>query len=195
MKRQVVVIHGGDSFKTHKEYLRFLKAWRIDFKRYLLGKNDWKRYLGKTLGKNYEVVLPDMPNKTNAKYTEWKIWFEKFISYLKPGVVLIGHSLGGLFLAKYLSRTKFPKKIHAVFLVAAPMGCGNFTPPKNFREIEAQSEKVFLYHSKDDPVVPFTDFKKYRRNLKSAVTRVFRDRSHFNQEKLPELVKDIRDLY
>lgn len=195
MKRQIVVIHGGDSFKTRGAYFKFLKARRIDFKRYLTEKSDWKRNLRKTLGKDYEVISPDMPSPRNAMYMEWKIWLEKFIPYLKPGAVLVGHSLGGLFLAKYLSENKFPKKIRALFLVAASPGNGNFTPPKNFRKIEDQAGKIFLYHSIDDPVVPFADFKEYRRNLKSATSEIFRDRGHFNQEKFPELVKDIRDLY
>ncbi len=60
-----------------------------------------------------------MPNKTNAQFEEWKIWFEKFIPFLNDGVILVGHSLGGVFLAKYLSENKFPKKIGGVFLVSA----------------------------------------------------------------------------
>lgn len=195
MKKQIIVIHGGDSFKTYKEYLIFLKDWQINFKQYISRKDDWKKTLGKSLGKNYEVVLPDMPDKINAKYAEWKIWFEKFIPHLKPGVVLIGHSLGGLFLTKYLSKTKFPKKIRAVFLVAAPISGGDFTKPKNFKKIEAQARKIFLYHSKDDRIVPFTDFKKYQKKLKSAIIKIFNNKGHFNQLRFPELVKDIKNLY
>ena len=194
MKHQVVVIHGGNSFKTRKAYFGFLKALRIDFKRYLSAKISWKKRLGKALGRNYEVILPDMPNKMNAKYAEWKIWFKKFIPHLRPGVILIGHSMGGVFLAKYLSETRFPKRIRAVFIIAAPTGAGDFAPPKNLKKVGAQAEKIFLYYSKDDPVVPFADLKKYQQSLQSATIRIFRNRGHFNQEKLPELVNDIRNL-
>jgi len=195
MKRQIVVIHGGDSFKTRSAYLSFLKNFRIDFKRYLSGGRAWKNSLGKVLGKNFEVILPMMPNGMDAKFIEWKIWFEKFIPHLRPGVVLIGHSLGGLFLAKYLSECRFPKKIRATLLVAAPLKDGDFTEPKSLKKLIAQGGELFLYHSKDDHVVPFADFEKYRDHLKTATTRIFSNRGHFNQPTLPELVKDIKNLF
>ena len=103
MKKQVVVIHGGDTFKTYEQYLRFLKRFDIDFERYRSGKNDWKTNLREALGEEYEVIAPVMPNKNNAKYPEWQIWFEKFIPFLNGEIILVGHSLGGTFIAKYLS--------------------------------------------------------------------------------------------
>ena len=147
------------------------------------------------LGRNFEIILPAMPNKNNARYAEWKLWFEKFIPHLRSGVTLIGHSLGGLFLVKYLSEKTFPKKIRAIFLVSPPRGEGDFTMPKNFKKLEKQARKIFLYHSRDDRVVPFSEFEKYRKNLGLAVARGFGRRGHFNQGKFPELVKDIRNLY
>ena len=101
MPQQIIVIHGGHSFKNYKTYLSYLKNKQIDFERYKSNKVGWKKSLIKDLGRGYEVILPDMPNKANAKYLEWKIWFKKFIPHLKSKVILIGHSLGGIFLAKY----------------------------------------------------------------------------------------------
>lgn len=213
MKKQIIVIHGGDTFNTYKEYLSFLKSWQIDFKRYRAGKSDWKRNLGKTLGKDYEVILLDMPNKINAKYFEWKIWFQKFIPYIKSNPILIGHSLGGIFLAKYLSENKFPKKISAAFIIAAPYDDKNsdysladpvthpdgrygadFTLPKSLKKFQQQAAKIFIYHSKDDSIVPFIDSEKYENSLENSVKRTFANRGHFNQENLPELIKDIKKL-
>lgn len=158
-------------------------------------KRDWKSAIGKSLGRKFEVILPTMPNKTNAKYSEWKLWFKKIIPHLNPEVVLIGHSLGGLFLAKYLSENSFPRKIKATFIVAAPYGWANFTKPKTFKKLEKQGGKIFIYHSKNDPVVPFTDFKKYKKKLKTALARIFKNKGHFTQAKFPELVTDIKELY
>lgn len=146
--------------------------------------------------------MPDMPNDFNSKYREWKIWFQKFIPHLDSKIVLIGHSLGGVFLAKYLSENKFSKRIIATFLVAAPFDDKNseyqlagFTLPESLKKFENQSRKIFLYHSKNDPIVPFKDFEKYKDALKSAELRVFKNRGHFNQENFPELVKDVRKLH
>ena len=190
-----MVIHGGNPFKTYKEYISFLKNRRIDIERYRSAKSDWKRTLGKALGARFEVLLPDMPNPLNAKYAEWKIWFEKFVPYCRPGIVFVGHSLGGLFLAKYLSETDFPKRIRATFLVAPSWSKGDFLLPKTFQKFNAQGGKIFLYHSKDDPVVPFFNFLRYQKQLPDATGRTFRDGGHFNHPAFPELVEDIRGLY
>ena len=152
------------------------------------------------MGEEYEVIAPKMPNKLNAKYLEWKIWFEKFIPHFELEVILVGHSLGGTFLVKYLSENKLPKKIRGVFLVAAcyntqdsDYSMADFILPKNLEGIYLQAGKIFIYHSKDDEVVPFADFEKYKKELPKAVAREFTDRGHFNQEEFPELFEDIRD--
>ena len=105
MKQQIFVIHGGNASNSYHEYLKYLKAKKItldDFHR-----KDWKTGLAEKLGRNFEVHNPAMPNKQNAKYLEWKIYFEKIIPLMKAPVILVGHSLGGIFLAKYLSEEKF----------------------------------------------------------------------------------------
>src|SRR4051812_10882369 len=108
MKKQVVVIHGGDTFGTYEEYIAFLKDFAIDSLEYFM-KMGWKDTLQESLGGAYQVILPKMPNKINAKYVEWKVWFEKLLPLLNNEIILIGHSLGGTFLAKYLSENKLPK--------------------------------------------------------------------------------------
>ena len=201
MKKQVFVIHGGDTFETYEDYLAFIKSFEIDFERYRTGSSDWKRSLIPALGEAYEVIFPDMPNKINAKYLEWKIWFEKFIPHCNPGIIFVGHSLGGTFLAKYLSENKFPVSIRALFLVAPPFGdnlpeytLADFALPQNFALLEKQVPKIFLYQSEDDPVVPFSDFKKYQIVLKNAVGKTFTNRGHFKQPTFPELVDDVKNL-
>ena len=198
MKKQVVVIHGGDTFETYEEYLNFLRGYKIDIERYKSDKSDWKPWLRRQLGSDYEVILPIMPNKTNARFDEWKIWFEKLIPFLHDGTILIGHSLGGTFLAKYLSENRFPEKIKAVFLVGAVydkdddgFSVVSFTLPE---KLNLQTETIYLYHSKDDPVVPFFALGQYKKVLPSAQTRVFDDRGHFNQEEFPELAQDVLNL-
>ncbi|KKT15251.1 MAG: hypothetical protein UW76_C0021G0006 [Parcubacteria group bacterium GW2011_GWF2_44_8b] len=198
MKKQVVVIHGGDTFETYEEYLNFLRGYEIDIERYKSDKSDWKPWLRQGLGGGHEVILPIMPNKTNARFDEWKIWFEKFTPFLHDGAILIGHSLGGTFLAKYLSENRFPKKIKAVFLVGAVFSKDNdgfplvsFTLPTN---LNLQTETIYLYHSKDDSVVPFSALEQYKKALPNAQIRIFEDRGHFNQEEFPELAQDILNL-
>lgn len=201
MKKQVIAIHGGDTFNTYEEYIAFLKEWQLDFEKYRTHKKDWKANLADKLGEEFEVILPDMPNKINAKFAEWKIWFEKFIPFLNSEVILVGHSMGGLFLAKYLAENDFPKKITALFIVASPFdhdaadySLGDFKLPEDLSRIEQQVNKVFLYHSEDDPVVPFVNLNKYKAKLKNATVKAFKDRQHFNQEEFAEIVEDIKTV-
>ena len=198
MKKQIVIIHGGDTFATQEEYLNFLRNYEINIERYKTDKDDWKPWLRRMLQDKYEVITPQMPNKTNARYEEWELWFEKFIPFLNNGVILVGHSQGGIFLAKYLSENQFPIKIKAVMLVSAPYDKDSedysvlsFSLPAT---LNLQTEHVYLYHSKDDPVVPFQALGQYQKLLPNATARVFEDRKHINQEEFPELLEDIVKL-
>lgn len=199
MKKQVVVIHGGNTFDTYEEYISFLKDSKVDLES--LRQKRWKSSLQNELGGDFDVIAPKMPNNSNAKYSEWKLWFNKYVPLLNDEVVLLGHSLGGIFLSKYLSENKFPKKIKGVFLVSAPYDyeaeytLGDFKLGKSLKKFEEQAGKIYLYYSKDDPLVPFSDFEKYRKDLPDAHVEIFEDRGHFNQEKLPEIVRDIRKVF
>ncbi|MDP1706880.1 MAG: alpha/beta fold hydrolase [bacterium] len=200
MKKQIIIIHGGDTFETYEEYLKFLKDWPVDLNRYRLGKIEWKKNLHKTLGEDYDIILPEMPNRINAKYSEWQIWFDKFVPLLESEVILIGHSMGGSFLAKYLAENIFPKKIKGLFLIAPPFDgdseypLASFALPTDLSQLASQPEKIFLYQSQDDPVVPFAELEKYRKNLPNATVRIFSDRGHFMQVELPEIIQDIKSL-
>lgn len=210
MKKQIILIHGGDTFNSYKKYLKFLKNKEIDFKRHKDGKSDWKNGLAVKLGPSFEVISPSMPNKTNAKYLEWKIWFEKFIPHLNQDVRLAGHSLGGTFLAKYLSENYFSKTILATFLIAPTYGAhshksttgknwdfphplGDFRLSENLEKLSRQGGKIFIYGSENDPIVPVSDFQKYAEKIKGSVFRKFTDRGHFNDEEFPELITDIKN--
>jgi len=200
MKKQILVIHGGDTFNTHKDYVDFLKNLKIDFEKFKIKR--WKDTLGEKLGEDFEVISPKMPNSMNAKYNEWKIMFDKLLPFLSDNIILIGHSLGGIFLAKYLSENIFPKKILATFLIAAPYNgenqdhsLGDFVLSGSLEKFQEQGGKIFIYNSKDDPVVQFDNSERYKYTLPRAVRVEFEDRGHFDQIEFPELIKNIHKLY
>ncbi|MBI4121210.1 MAG: alpha/beta hydrolase [Parcubacteria group bacterium] len=200
MLKQVVFIHGGDAFASYEKYLEALR--NVEYTPSVQGEKRWKHTLAERLGPDFEVLAPAMPCKDNAKYTEWKIWFEKVLPYVHDGVVLIGHSLGGLFLAKYLSENEFPKEVRATFLVGAVFdedsethSVGDFDLPASLEHFAKHGGDIFLYHSEDDPVVPVSAVEKYGKALPDAEEHIFADRGHFLQGEFPELVERIKNLF
>jgi len=203
MKKQVIVIHGGTSFKTYGDYISYLKNKEIDIVR-LRPRKEWKDSLSVELGDSYDILLPRMPNGTNARYKEWKIWFDNIAKVLNSEVVFIGHSLGGIFLAKYLSENVFPRKIIATILVAAPFDDAegadgkesliDFILPSSLAKFAEQCDRIYLLHSQDDPVVPFEQLEKYKDALPNAEVVIFKDREHFNQETFPEIINIIKSV-
>jgi hypothetical protein len=197
MQKQIIIIHGGETFETHDDYIKFLKNAEFNLEK---GKR-WREDIDKVLGNEFSVIIPIMPCKWNAKYKEWKIWFEKVIPYIEDNVVIIGHSLGGVFIAKYLSENEFPKKILATYLLAAPYDSNedysldDFVLPESLSLFEKQGGKIYLYQSKDDTIVPFEDVEKYAKVLPSAEKVIFEDKGHFMDEEFPELVESIKRLY
>ncbi len=198
MNRQVFVIHGGNAYDSYEKYFISLRNKQVTLED--LRRTDWKMMLQQKLGDEFEVYVPSMPSKQNAKYAEWKIWFEKFVPFMEPNVILVGHSLGAIFLAKYLSENAYPVTIRATLLVGAPFNTLTNHPLADFNLgtdltlLSKQAGEIFLYHSKDDNVVPYSNFQDYQHALPDARAFSFNDRGHFVGEHFPEILETIRSL-
>jgi predicted alpha/beta hydrolase family esterase len=198
-KTQIFVIHGGNTFKNDKDYQRFLKTRNIRLEKRIRWYDD---YLEKKLGSGFQVIRPRMPLQDFAKYSDWRTHFERFIPYLKNGVILIGSSLGGIFLAKYLSENRFPKKILSTYLICPPFDntlpndllAGGFKLKSDLSLIEKNSKNLYLLFSKDDEIVPVFHAKKYGQKLKNAKIIIYKSKNgHFKISKFPEIVKMIKN--
>ena len=192
MSKQIVVIHGGDSFARREEFLEFLQSVTVLKEDFYL-KKSWQTLLATQLGDGYDVFNPRMPNNFNAHYDEWSIWFERMLQFLQDGVVLIGHSQGGIFLAKYLSEHTLSVAIDKLILVAAPHSdsenLGDFTLTSPLDRVWQQCQNIHLFQSTDDPVVNPDEVEKYKTAWPKAHLHIFTDRGHFNQDDFPELIK------
>ncbi len=199
-KKQILMIHGGNTFRNEKDYLHYLKTRKISMEK----KKIWAlEYLDKELGKKFEIIRPQMPLKENAKYRDWKIYFERYFPYLRNNLILIGSSLGGIFLAKYLSEKKFPKKTLAVYIICPPFDntlpgedlIGGFTLKSDLSLVEKNCKNLTLMFSKDDLVVPVSHAEKYRNKLPNAKIIIYKSKNgHFLITKFPEIVKMIKEL-
>ena len=192
VKPQVCIIHGGTVFYSDEQYRQALRDLTLSYDR-LLYAPSWKNWLAEQLP-DHDVLLPSMPNKINAKYDDWALYFSKVVPFLRPDAVLIGHSLGGIFLAKYFTENPPVEPFSKLILIAAPYDDETGESLKGFRLTDASAladmfGEIHLLHSTDDPVVPFAEKDKYVRDLPAAKVRVFEDKQHFSMPEFPELAR------
>ena len=197
--QQIIVIHGGTTFQEYDKYLESLSTKKLNIDRFVY-KPMWKELLQENLGDNYQVLTPSMPNKTNARYSEWKIWFEHLSSLFTDDCILIGHSLGAIFLAKYLSENNLGVNIKATILIAAPYDddsnedLGDFKITSLSNKLSEQAGKLVFFHGMDDPVISFSDFEQYQNQLSSAEFIIQPAPDHFMRVEFPELVSLVKKL-
>ncbi len=192
-KANVYFIGGGEVFEKHDDYITWLKELKIR-----KSEKSWKGWvIEKLFFENIQSTKIQMPCSWNAHYNEWEIWFEKYTSKMGSHTHLVGHSLGGIFLAKYTSKNpEFFKKIKSIHLVAAPFNyCFDF----NLKKSEVvNSPKIFSYQSMDDEIVRTKDslysiFSKTKNN--SVKMYEFEDRGHFLNPTFIELFENINSFY
>ncbi len=194
MSKQVVVINGGEAWTTYEECIEHLKNYDLTQEKFdkMMSKR-WKDHLQENLGKDFLVVKLNMPNTRNSKYTEWKIWFEKLFPYLDDDAIFIGHSLGANFIAKYFAEHSASFVIGQIHLVAGCFGyAGGFDLPESLDKIPQQCDSIYIYHSPDDPVVPYDDALKYKKALPQAHLVTCIRQGHFLSETFPEIIENIQ---
>ncbi len=194
--RQICIIHGGTIYDSDAEFLQHLNELDISYDR-LLYRPRWNNWLGETLT-NFEVLLPSMPNNANAKYSEWETYFSKIVPLLRADAILIGHSLGGIFLAKYLSEHADSLHFAKVVFISAPYddeaseSLGSFRLSNEIKNLPNTATDFYIFHSHDDVVVPVAEAAKYAHLLPEAVVTLFDDRGHINTPTFPELIEVIK---
>lgn len=204
MKQEILLIGGGDSFSNRENFLEHLKTVELRDVPTETPYKSWKDWLVEELGDNYWVDIPKMPNKENAKYDEWKIWFERHLGLLDGPVILIGLSLGAQFLAKFLIENEPSVEIRALFLLAGPCGqfedpqgmdCASFQfPSSDLPAIKAKVDNIYILHSEDDFLVPYEHALQYKAALPEAELVTFTDKNHFLVPELPDLAAMIREI-
>jgi len=147
----------------------------------------------------YDMHYPKMPEEDSATYADWKAPIERELATLNDAGILVGHSVGGSVVVNYLYEQQLDKPISSVFLLAAPYwGADEFWKWDEVRLGEdiatklANIPRIFLYHSRDDEVVPFAHLALYAAKLPQATIRVFDRRGHQFGNDLAEVAEDIR---
>lgn len=194
-RKQIVFIHGGEVLSERADLLRILRdVWEVREPFWTPEpKKRFRTEIARRFFDRADILMPEMPNPLDARYAEWETWFDRHVPLLSDGVVLVGTSLGGIFLAKYLATRTLPVRIALLALVAAPFRdetnepLGDFRLPGDLSGIARQVDRIVLFHSDDDPVVPVSELRGYADALPDAEAVVLSGRGHFNVEDFPEL--------
>jgi uncharacterized protein len=182
MKKQILFIHSAGNQDPNQ------------------GSSQLVAYLQKALGNDYALLNPEMPDPENPDYSSWKSQVEKSLAASASEVILIGHSLGGSVLLKYLSEHAPVRPIIGLFVIAAPYWESEGWSIDEFR-IKGDPSKlahipaIFFYHSRNDEWVPFSHLRKYSRMFPQATIRELEGNEHsFDKHDFPQLVADIKGL-
>jgi predicted alpha/beta hydrolase family esterase len=179
MRRQILFIQGaGNKYKP-------------------LGSGKLIAYLQKQLGSDYEVLAPDMPDPDHPAYQAWRDQIEQELGKLDADALLIGHSLGGSMLLKYLAEGTYQRPIAGLFLVSVPYWGKQgweleYAVPDDFASHLPSIRQLFLYHSRSDEDVPFSSLLRYQEHLPQATVRVLDGKEHSFTDGLPLLAQDIK---
>jgi predicted alpha/beta hydrolase family esterase len=206
LKHQLIIIDGGEAFESDAHALESLEKCNWDL---MTKMPSWKKWISDGLNDTFQTIRPDMPNTRNAKYAEWKVWFEKYFRYIAPTqtteqsaldrieaknkltdkkIILIWHSLGATFLVKYLSENQFPRHIDGLHLVSPVFddigligeSLATFRfSPHALPHFHEQAKHLHIWASTDDTVVPYDHSVRFHVNLIWSVLHTFHDRGHF----------------
>jgi predicted alpha/beta hydrolase family esterase len=150
---------------------------------------------------NLEVSRPDFPTPEEQELENWLEVLDEQDIEIDRETVLIGHSLGSVFILNILNRQDM--NIEAAYLVSAWTG---MLPDEKFNEwnstfqdqdfdfekIKSSCGEFHQFHSPDDPYVPLEKAEELEKNVKSNLHLV-EGAGHFNSDsgftEFPELWK------
>ncbi len=143
--------------------------------------------------KGNEVLVPDFPNTEFPNYKEWcKHWEGFYASKVNKKSVLIGHSLGGSFLLRWLSESNI--SIARLVLVApAPDDCGIneiktfFTVSWDGEVLKQNIREIDILGADNDPYISLTKFETLAKKLGATFKKCPR-KGHLNDNTLKEVL-------
>jgi len=151
---------------------------------------NWFPWLKQKLEKiGCKVFVPQFPSPpiAPAKINEWFDVFKKNKQYINENVILIGHSLGGVFTLRVLEKLRHP--IKAAFFVGTPIGVKpilNYKRDSSFSgfsfdwdSIRKNCNYFVVFQSDTDPYVGLQNGKELAKKLNVKLNFV-PNAGHFN---------------
>jgi uncharacterized protein len=142
------------------------------------------------LSHDIPTQTPEIPNSFDPQYDVWKKEFERFD--ITPETILVGHSCGGGFLVRWLSKNK-NVTVGKVVLVAPWIDPDRDSTTDFFDftidpDLVKRTKRFIIFHSDNDYVSIQKTVKILRDTVKGTEYREFQNYGHFCIEdmKTPE---------
>jgi len=165
---------------------------------------NWIPWLKTELEKfDYEVAVPAFPTPENQNLESWLDVASPYLEKLNDESVLIGHSIGAVFLLSVLEKLNAPVKT-TIFASGFLNDLGNddfdkinrifYEKDFDWQRIKQNSQNVFVFHGDNDPYVPLSESENLAKNLGTNV-KVIENGGHLNKsagfDKFSELLEVI----
>lgn len=161
------------------------------------GTYDLVMHLRSKLSHEYTIRFPTITQPASPTYEKFKKMFERTLPDISSPVVILGHSLGGSTVLKYLSEEHPPVNIEALLLLSTPFWKSDMKEYRlkdNFQRSLDTIPRVFIYHSRHDPFVPVEHLEYYRKAFSKAIVHLLEGKDHTFPNGLPVLIKDLKHL-
>ena len=172
MKKRVFIVHG----------------WEAD------SRSDWFPWLKKELETHgYEVTVPDMPDTDRPKMDAWIPYLTSLVGIPDENTYLVGHSIGGNTVLRYLESLNGIKVGGAVLVApyfgevvleegeAEKIAKPWLKTPIDFEKIKKATDKLTFIFSDNDPWVSIGNKNFFERALKPKII-IEKGKGHLNAE-------------
>jgi predicted alpha/beta hydrolase family esterase len=151
--------------------------------------------LRSALPRDFKLSAPMMPDPSNPDAGAWSEAFGEHLEKFQASFVLVGHSLGGSIILKYLAEHRMPSGLTGVISIAAPFWGAEMQEwmlRPGFAAPLSKLPRLVFYHSADDDVEPFSHVERYADALPRALVRRVDGRGHlFDNGKVDDIIADI----
>lgn len=151
---------------------------------------NWIPWLKSELEKfGYEVAVPVFPTPENQNIESWLDVVSPHFENLNNESVLVGHSIGAVFLLSILEKLNTSVKT-TIFASGFLHDLGNddfdkinrtfYDKDFDWQKIKKSSQEVFVFHGDNDPYVPLSEAENLAEKL-CAETEVIKNGGHLNE--------------
>lgn len=134
---------------------------------------EWFPWLKRELGnKDYNAVVPNMPNSEEPKIKEWVSYLAGLVGKPDKNLYFVGHSVGCQTILRYLETLK-NRKVGGIVLVAPWLKLTGLETkeekeiarpwletPIDFDKVKKTTDKIAAIFSDNDPFVPLEENKR-----------------------------------